>query len=341
MGEGTEEGLLILMYLCFSILILFKVELHRHLEGAVPFHVLREHYNKFHNTNLSLDEIIKLSSLSKPMSGLKEVLDRLDIFLLAFRDKDSIRNTSRDAVLQAAEENLNKVEFRLSPQYIDETAQVGYDAIMTSIIEGFEEGKKILAERGYEIEVGIILISSRNYGAKFSLETAELAKKWKDHVVGFDFAAEENLFPATDFLSSVEVIKEIGIPLTVHTGEGTSAENIEEVLRLYKPQRLGHATTLIDNVKLMEYCRDNNILVEACPTSNYITKSVKSYETHPLQTYLKFGVPVSINSDDPMLFGTDMNLEWDYVLNKINLTREDLLKMNQYADEHCFIKSKK
>lgn len=319
--------------------LIVQVELHRHLEGAVPFHVLQKHYNEVHKTNKSLEEIVEIASLKKPMSGLKEVLDCLDIFLLAFRDAESIRNTSRDAVLQAAAENLSKVEFRLSPHYIDETAKIGYDAIMRAILDGFEEGKALLSKQNYNIEVGIILIVSRNYGTKLALETAELARKWRKDIVGFDFAAEENLFPASEFLPTVKIIKELDLPLTVHTGEGTSAENIEEVLELYKPQRLGHATKLIDNIKLMEYCRDNNICIESCPTSNIITRSVQNYETHPIKEYLKFGIPVTLNSDDPMLFGTDMNQEWDYVLNKINMTKEDLIKMNQNAEKYSFIRN--
>lgn len=291
-----------------------------------------------HGTNLTVDEITNIAALRKPMSNLSEVLDRLDLFLLAFKDANAIRESSKAAVLQAHAESLKKVEFRLSPHYIDEKANIGYDAVMGSILEGFEDAKSMLRDQNVDIDIGIVLISSRNYGPELSIKTAELARKWRKYIVGFDFAAEENLFPASTFLPTVYIIKDLGLPLTVHTGEGTTPENIEEVLELYKPQRLGHATKLIENRKLMEYCRDHKICVEACPTSNIITNSVKSYEEHPSLTYFKFGIPVTINSDDPMLFGTDMNEEWLLCLERIGFTKEDLLKTNEYAEEHSFLK---
>jgi len=118
---------------------------------------------------------------------------------------------------------------------------------------------------------------------------------------------------------TVQKVKELGLPLTVHSGEGSSSKNIEEVLRLYSPQRLGHATKLIEDPKLMDIVRyaplafmldclltsinrDKKILVEACPTSNLITNSVVSYESHPLVKYLRHGIPVSINDDDGSAF---------------------------------------
>lgn len=298
---------------------------------------MQKYYNIANETNLDLNEIINIAALHKPMSNLTEVLDRLDLFLLAFKDANAIRESSKAAVLQAHAESLSKVEFRLSPHYIDEKANIGYDAIMGSILEGFEDAKSELSDKNINIDIGIILISSRNYGPELSIKTAELARKWRKYVVGFDFAAQENLYPASSFLPTVNLIKDLGLPLTVHTGEGTTPENIEEVLDLYQPQRLGHATKLIENRKLMEYCRDHKICIEACPTSNVITNSVRSYEEHPSLTYFKFGIPVTINSDDPMLFGTGMNQEWLLCLERIGFTKEDLLKTNEYAEEYSFM----
>jgi adenosine deaminase len=75
----------------------------------------------------------------------------------------------------------------------------------------------------------------------------------------------------------VKVIRELNLPLTVHSGEGTSAAHIESVLKLMSPERLGHATKLIDSEELMDFCRRNKVLVEACPTSNIVTNSVKRF----------------------------------------------------------------
>jgi adenosine deaminase len=127
------------------------------------------------------------------------------------------------------------------------------------------------------VQVGFIVIVSRNYGVESGLKTAEFAAKWRDDIVGFDFAASEDHYPASTWLPIVKIIRQLNLPLTVHSGEGTSAKHISEVLKHMVPDRLGHATKLIDDEELMDFCRRNKVLVEACPTSNVVTNSVKRY----------------------------------------------------------------
>jgi len=155
---------------------------------------------------------------------------------------------------------------------------------------------------------------------------------------GFDFAAGEDNFPAEAWLPTVQIVKQLNIPLTVHSGEGSSAKNIEEVIRLYEPQRLGHATSLIEDPNLMAIVKQKNILVESCPTSNLITGTVSSYADHPLQTYLRYGIPVCINDDDGTLFDVDENDEWYACMKFMGLTKDDMIQMNNYAAAHSFVK---
>lgn len=106
---------------------------------------------------------------------------------------------------------------------------------------------------------------------------------------------------------------------------------------MYRPNRLGHATSLIHSPELMDKVRRLKICVEACPTSNLVTRCVPSYAEHPLMTYLRQGIPVTINTDDPMLFHTDLRKEWLIVLDQMDATTKDMVAMNEYAHTHSFI----
>lgn len=314
-----------------------KVVLHRHLEGMVPYRLIWKYQQegKVKTNFKTLEELIKGVSITRPMKNLQEVLDLFVIHQSCFHSLDAVTEITKEEIIDCEKEGLSKVELRFSPEYMAEPAKLDWDDVMRAVIKGKNLGEE--ATKG-KVKVGFIIIVSRNYGPESGIKTAEFAKRWREHIVGFDFAAAEDLFPAEDFLPTVKIIKDMGLPLTVHTGEGNSAKNIEEVLRLYQPQRLGHATKLIDNEELMEHCRKHQILVESCPTSNIITNSVKSYETHPLVHYYKTGIPVCINDDDGTCFGVDQNDEWFIVMKRMGLSKEDMLKMNDYAEKFSFIK---
>lgn len=323
-----------------------KVELHRHLEGSIPFRTLLKFYeHKATDSNFihmkpkydSVEELRRDVSLSTPMKDLAEVLDRLNVFQHAFVSENATREITLAAILHAfQEESITKLEFRFSPEYMAEPAGLDWDKVMDAMVQAKSAVESLLGRD--RLHVGFIAIASRRYGGDSALKTVQFAKKWREHIVGFDLADVEDIQPAEDFVAAIHAAKDLGLGITVHSGEGTSAQNIERVIDLYKPQRLGHATCLIDNPKLMDKVRDLNICVEACPTSNLITRCVSSYEAHPLMKYLRAGIPVTINTDDPMLFDTDLRREWLYVMDQMGATTEDMITMNEYAHKHSFLK---
>lgn len=276
-------------------------------------------------------------SLSTPMTDLAEVLDRLSVFQHAFVSVNATREITLAAILHAfQEESICKLEFRFSPEYMAEPAGLDWDQIMGAMVEAKSAVEGLLGRD--RIQVGFIAIASRRYGGASAMRTVEFARKWKKYIVGFDLADLEDAVPPEDFVSAINAAKDMGLGITVHSGEGTSAKNIEKVIDLYRPHRLGHATCLIDSPSLMAKVRKLNICVEACPTSNFITRCVPSYESHPLMAYLRADIPVTINSDDPMLFNTDMRREWLHVMDKMGASPSDMIKMNEHAHNHTFLR---
>ena len=78
-------------------------------------------------------------------------------------------------------------------------------------------------------------------------------------------------------------------------------------------------------------------MLEVCPTSNWLTSSVDSLEDHPLQHLYRSGVAVSINSDDPNLFGIDLVHEYDLCARLYGFTEKDFMRINRQTAEHSFL----
>jgi adenosine deaminase len=285
----------------------------------------------------SIEELRQDVSIVTPMRDLEEVLRRLDVFQHAFVSVDAVREITLASILHCfQEESICQVEFRFSPEYMAEPSGLDWDAMMSAMVEAKQACESLLGRD--RLKVGFIAIASRNYGRSSALQTMNFAKRWRDHIVGFDLAASEDHFHPEEFLPAVNMARDLGMGITIHSGEGTTSNHIEHVVDLYRPNRIGHATTLINDERLMQKVKDLNICVEACPTSNIITNCVSSYQQHPIMKYLKFGIPVTVNTDDPMLFDTNLRLEWLHLMDHLDATPSDLIALNEHAYAHSFIK---
>jgi hypothetical protein len=94
--------------------------------------------------------------------------------------------------------------------------------------------------RGRDAAMRILKEQHNFHGYAAAQETVDFVKKYREHFIGFDFAAAENALPATDLVPIVEQVKKMRLHLTCHSGEGSSVENIRTMVSLYEPERLGH-----------------------------------------------------------------------------------------------------
>ena len=102
-------------------------------------------------------------------------------------------------------------------------------------------------------------------------------------------------------------------------------------------ERIGHGIYIHRDPEVMDVVKRNNVLLELCPTSNLLTNSVPSISEHPLRRLMEAGVMVSINSDDPHLFGIDLCHEYDVVHSELGLTVEDFERINDDAAASSFL----
>ena len=125
--------------------------------------------------------------------------------------------------------------------------------------------------------------------------------------------------------------------ITIHSGENTSAAAVHRTLALFEPARIGHGIKSWGDEPLLEHIRERKLMLEVCPTSNWLTSSVASLAAHPLPQLYRSGVPVSINSDDPNLFGIDLVHEYELCAGLYGFTEEEFMHINRQTVEQSFL----
>lgn len=138
-------------------------------------------------------------------------------------------------------------------------------------------------------------------------------------VVGVDLAGDEENYPPTLFARPLALARDGGLGITAHAGEFAGPSSIWTAIYQLGARRIGHGIRAIEDRRLLEYLRERGVTLEICPTSNLRLGLVPSISGHPLRLLLEHGVPVTINSDDPMLLRTDISKEIESVARALAL----------------------
>jgi adenosine deaminase len=169
------------------------------------------------------------------------------------------------------------------------------------------------------------------------LEAAQQATKWSGKgVAAIDIGGDEANFPAALFRDVFALAKDAGLQLTAHAGEAAGPESVWAAIHDLGVTRIGHGIRSIEDERLVAYERDNAITLEVCPTSNVKTGVVPDFPRHPLRRLFDAGVPVTVSSDDPAMFGTSITHEYAVAAEHFAFTEPELLQLTRNAIQAGF-----
>ena len=215
------------------------------------------------------------------------------------------------------------------------------------MLAGFREGRRLAAEAGHPIRVGLLLTAMRH--AARSLEIAELAVRYRDDgVVGFDIAGAEAGFPPTRHLDAFEYLRRENAHFTIHAGEAFGLPSIWEAIQWCGADRLGHGVRIIDDIevapggaarlgRLAAYVRDKRIPLELCPSSNVQTGAATSIAEHPIGLLARLRFRVTVNTDNRLMSGTSMSREIGLLAEAFGYGLADLQWFTVNAMKSAFI----
>lgn len=312
-----------------------KVELHRHLEGT--FHVPTLHRIAMQNGlpySTDLEEFRK--SVQFPKESEPDFLEFLSKFKNDwYRSHQDVHDIVYHSVRDFSDDGLYYIELRFSPEHFAFHNNFDRMEITRLVIEA---ANKAAAEAGVIIRYLITF----NRAKQDQHEMIELYRAIRDlgipEIVGIDLAGDETKFPPDQFVEFFRTVKEDGVyGATIHAGEVTPEDQIWESVDLLHAGRIGHGTSSINDEKLQQRLRDENIVLEQCITSNYQTGSWVDEEHHPLGRLFRNGVPVTINSDDPTIQDTDLTDDYIKACGYFDLSFDDLEKLNLIAIDGSFL----
>jgi adenosine deaminase/aminodeoxyfutalosine deaminase len=151
----------------------------------------------------------------------------------------------------------------------------------------------------------------RQFGAEAARPVVGKAVQFRDHnVVGFGIGGDERRGPPELFREVYDYAREQGFRLTAHAGETTGPESISGALDALGAERIGHAFTARQDPELLARLVEQQVPLEICLSSNLRTGCCTQLSDHPLKTYLDAGALLTLNSDDPAMFGTSLAREY-------------------------------
>jgi aminodeoxyfutalosine deaminase len=158
-----------------------------------------------------------------------------------------------------------------------------------------------------------------------------------DGLVSFGLGGPEVGVARGQFARHFAQARAAGLRSVPHAGESTGPDTIWDAIRLLGADRIGHGIAAARDPALLRYLADHHIVLEVCPTSNVRTRSVPHLEEHPLPALVAAGVAVTINSDDPPMFGTTLNNEYAVAARLLGLDARGVAELARAAVRASFL----
>ncbi|MBL8215164.1 MAG: adenosine deaminase [Bryobacterales bacterium] len=190
-----------------------------------------------------------------------------------------------------------------------------------------------------DVEVWWIWDAVRQWGVEAAGAVAELAVKHRDDgVVAFGLGGDETSGPAREFADVFTTARRGGLHLVCHAGEWMGPDSVWQALEV-GAERIGHGVRSIEDPALVRHLADQRIPLEACPVSNVRTGSIISIEEHPLRRLFDAGVPITLNTDDPPMFGTDLLNEYETAARVFGFSEQELAQVAANGFAFAFMRS--
>lgn len=283
-----------------------KTDLHCHLDGSLRLDTVIDLARKQGGKLPTFDrgELQHLLAAGDHVTSLDDYLRAFDVTLSVMQAEDALERCAYELAEDAWRENVRYIEVRYSP--LLHTRQGLRPA---QVVEAVLRGLR-MAKRELGVRYGLILCAIRSLGPESSLRIAELCIAFKNRgVVGFDLAGSEVNNPAKLHKHAFQLVVDNNINCTAHAGESFGPDSVHQAIHKCGAHRIGHGTRLVESGDLLNYVNDHRIPLEVCPSSNLQTRAAASWETHPVDFFVDYGLRVTINTDNRLMSDTTVTKE--------------------------------
>lgn len=329
-----------------------KVELHRHLEGALRLDSLWEFHQSaqasLHASREALEAALVIPAGEPP--GFRAFLARFAALRFRYGTIADLERVGREAVADAAADGVVAYELRFAPLFwawrardmppMDSLADLplppfeAVEAATEALLRGaFAEA----ARRGVLVSCTVAL-NRQVPAAANALQTKLLERPLGAKLAAVDVCGDEAC-PLEGVAEFIDAWRRAGRGITLHAGEdpgGPGAANVREALERFGAVRIGHGVRAAEDPAVVRLLKDRGATLEVCPTSNVQTGAAASFEAHPLKALHEAGVRVTVNSDDPTISAVDLTEEYARAHERCGVPLEALREMAIQAARASF-----
>jgi aminodeoxyfutalosine deaminase len=307
-----------------------KAELHLHLEGTVTPETLVELSRRHDSQPIELRQaqgFYEYTDFTGFLMAFKAVTERLrapeDYELIARR---MLERLARQGVVHA------EVYVAVGVIYYWGRSEV------EALFDGLERAR-VKAEQELGITAYWIFDAVRQFGAEAAArvfrKAAEMRQSYPS-IIGIGIGGDERSAGAEPFRSLYAEAGGAGLRLTAHAGESVGPEGIWGALNI-GAERIGHGLTAVHDLELMSILAERQVPIEVCITSNVRTGCSNSLADHPVRRYFDSGLMITLNSDDPAMFGSDLEDEYRVARDNFGFTNEHLRELAANSIEASFL----
>jgi len=308
-----------------------KIDLHRHMEGCLRLETLAE-VAREHGVNLpsyDIEELRPYVQFTDDVPDFNNFMSKMELLRQFYSEREAVERIAFEAIADAAQDNIEYLELRISPAGKQMPAEEVMDAVTAAVKR---------ASQDYSIEARLLITLVREFGVRVSEQVLELAIAYQDRgVVGIDLAGHEESHSARPFADVCRRAQKAGLGVTIHAGEVGGAENVREAIEILGAKRIGHGVRSIEDHRVVRMLQEHNIALEVCPTSNLQTGVTHAFTQHPLRDLYHLAVPVTINTDDPSVSDTTLTDEYLVAVMVMGFSIRDIQQIILNAAKMAFL----
>lgn len=306
-----------------------KAELHVHHVGSASPRIVAElaarHPGVVPDDPERLAEYFRFDDFAHFVTVYLSVVDLV-------RTADDVRLLTYEVAAEMAAQQIRYAELTVTPH-----TSVLRGIPAPEFVEAIEDAR-VSAERDHGLVLRWIFDIPGELGLAGAEGTLAVAL---DHgpeaPVGFGLGGPEIGVPRPPFQPYFERARAAGLRSVPHAGETTGPQTIWDALNLLGAERIGHGTSAVQDPALLAHLAERHIPLEVCPTSNLATGAVADLEQHPIRGMVGAGVPVTVNSDDPPMFGTTLNAEYAIAARLLDLDQRGVADLALAAVSASFL----
>ncbi|MEV0154461.1 adenosine deaminase [Micromonospora sp. NPDC050686] len=308
-----------------------KVELHVHHVGSASPRIVAELAARHEGRSPVPADPDKLADYF----AFRDFAHFIEVYLSVvdlIRDPEDVWLLTHEVARELARQQVRYAELTVTPY-----SHVHRGIPAPAFCEAIEDARK-RAEADFGIALRWCFDIPGEAGLPAAEETLRIALQERpDGLISFGLGGPEIGVPRPQFKPYFDQARAAGLRSVPHAGETTGPQTVWDALRDLGAERIGHGISAARDPELLAYLAQRGIALEVCPTSNVRTRAVPTLAEHPLRQLVDAGVLVSINSDDPPMFGTTLNDEYAVAAELLGVGPEGLAGLARDAVTASFL----